>query len=181
MKEWKEILKICCQIVSRHSRVVMTGFPIKTIPDWILLVVNFLFLFHEICVQNQWSIKLWDPSWGLRQWQSEFKYIYDGILIRFLILIVNFVWKTDEGGAESIVLLIFPLWRCFNHQRVKGGGVGLEILIQGQLKSHPFPGGILTEAIRMTHSGIFVSTGYCYVLFLWAIAVSDFRFRFGDS
>ena len=49
------------------------------------------------------------------------------------------------------------------------------MLIQGQLKSHPFAGGILTEAIRMTHSGIFVSAGYCYVLFLRAIAVSDFR------
>ena len=69
---------------------------------------------------------------------------------------MNFVRKTDEGEAESIVFLI----------RVSGGGVGLEILIQDQLKSHPFPGGILTEAISMTHSGIFVSTGYCYVLFL---------------
>ena len=28
--------------------------------------------------------------------------------------IVNFVWKTDEGEAESIVLLIFDIWRCFN-------------------------------------------------------------------
>ena len=28
--------------------------------------------------------------------------------------IVNFVWKTNEGEAESIVLLNFVLLRCFN-------------------------------------------------------------------
>ena len=28
--------------------------------------------------------------------------------------IVNFVWKTNEGETEIIVLLIFVLWRCFN-------------------------------------------------------------------
>ena len=32
----------------------------------------------------------------------------------FNIDIVNFVWKTDERGAESIALLIFVLWRCLN-------------------------------------------------------------------
>ena len=37
--------------------------------------------------------------------------------------IVNFVWKTDEGG-ESIVLLIFVLWYCFNRRWVRGGGLG---------------------------------------------------------
>ena len=84
----------------------------------------------------------------------------------FLILIVNFVWEADEGEAESIVLLIFVLWRCFNRQWVRGGRVGLENLIQGQLKSHPFPGGILAEAISMTHSVILyqmdISTFYFY-------------------
>ena len=29
-----------------------------------------------------------------------------------------------------------------------------ESFIQGQVKSHPFPGGILAEAISMTHSGM---------------------------
>ena len=47
---------------------------------------------------------------------------------------MNFVWKTDEGEAESIALLIFALCRCFNHRRVRGGGVGLENLIQGHKK-----------------------------------------------
>ena len=28
--------------------------------------------------------------------------------------IVNFLSKTDEEEAESIILLIFVLWRCFN-------------------------------------------------------------------
>ena len=37
--------------------------------------------------------------------------------------IVNFVSKSDEEEAESIVLLIFVLWWCLN-RRWKGGGVG---------------------------------------------------------
>ena len=90
----------------------------------------------------------------------------DGILISFLILTVNFVWKADEREGESIISLIFAPWRCFNHQWVSGGGVGVENLIQGHLKSHPFPGGILAKAIRMTHSGILhrvdISTFYFY-------------------
>ena len=37
--------------------------------------------------------------------------------------IVNFVWKTDK--AESIVLLIFVLWRCLNLRWLRGGAVYL--------------------------------------------------------
>ena len=33
------------------------------------------------------------------------------------------VWKTDEGEAESIVLLIFVLWSCLNLRWTKGGRV----------------------------------------------------------
>ena len=44
--------------------------------------------------------------------------------------------------------------------------MGLESLIQGQLKLHPFPGGILVEAISMTYSAMFyrldISTFYFY-------------------
>ena len=61
--------------------------------------------------------------------------------------IVKFVWKTDYGEAESIVLLISVLWRCFNHRWMRGGN------------SYLGPAGIASF----------------YGLFLWAIAVSDFR------
>ena len=44
--------------------------------------------------------------------------------------IVNFVWKTDEGEAESIVLLIFVLGRCLNLRWMRVGGVGQEILFR---------------------------------------------------
>ena len=40
------------------SVVVMTGFPVKTIPDWILWVAKFRFPFYEICVQDQWGHKV---------------------------------------------------------------------------------------------------------------------------
>ena len=42
--------------------------------------------------------------------------------------IVNFVWKTDEGEAKSIVLLIFVFWRCLNTMD-KGWWSGAESLI----------------------------------------------------
>ena len=29
--------------------------------DWILWVANFRFPFYEVCAQNQWTIKFWDP------------------------------------------------------------------------------------------------------------------------
>ena len=45
-------------------------------------------------------------------------------LFAFLVLILNFVWKADEGKAESIVLLIFILWWYFNRGWVSGGGRG---------------------------------------------------------
>ena len=37
---------------------------------------------------------------------------------------MNFVLKTDEREAESIVLLIFVLWRFLNLRLMRGGGVG---------------------------------------------------------
>ena len=43
--------------------------------------------------------------------------------------VANIVWKIDEGEAESIVLLIFVLWRCFNGQWMRGAGVGVESCI----------------------------------------------------
>ena len=42
--------------------------------------------------------------------------------------IVNFLRKTDEGVQESIVLLIFVLWRYLNLRWMKGGGIGHKVL-----------------------------------------------------
>ena len=95
-----------------HSLVVI-------IPDWILWVASFQSLFYVTCIQNQWGHTLAVQV----QWQ-------DGILICFLILTVNVVWKTDEGEAESIVLLIFVLWQCFNFCWVRGGGFGQKVLFR---------------------------------------------------
>ena len=44
--------------------------------------------------------------------------------------IVNFVWKPIRGGGgktESIVLLIFVIWRCFNRRWVSGCGLGQKV------------------------------------------------------
>ena len=44
--------------------------------------------------------------------------------------IVIYVWKTDEGEAESIVLLIFVLWWYLNLQRIKSGRMGQKVLFR---------------------------------------------------
>ena len=82
--------------------------------------------------------------------------------------IVNFVWKTDEGEAESIVLLIFVLWWCFYCRWVA------VLWRSRKLKAHLFPGGILAEAIAW-HI-LACCNGWIFLhFFLWAITVSDFR------
>ena len=47
------------------------------------------------------------------------------ITVRILIYfsnsdIVKFVWETDEREEESIVLLSFVLWQCFNRWWLRG-------------------------------------------------------------
>ena len=44
--------------------------------------------------------------------------------------IMNYVWKTDEVEAESIVLLIFVLWRCLNLRWMKSGGMGQKVYLE---------------------------------------------------
>ena len=52
------------------------------------------------------------------------------ITVRILICfsnsdIVKFVWKADEREEESIVLLNFVLWQCFNRRWLLGGAESL--------------------------------------------------------
>ena len=54
----------------------------------------------------------------------------------FSFVIVNFVWKANEGWEESIVLLISVLWCCFNWWWVRGLGWGREsYLVPGEVAS----------------------------------------------
>ena len=59
------------------------------------------------------------------------------LLLEYFLLfnsdIVNYMWKTDERGgrgAESIVLLIFALCRCFNCWWVRVCGLGQIVLFR---------------------------------------------------
>ena len=69
---------------------------------------------------------LWTPTLAVRvqlplEWNTYLLFNTD---------IMNFGWKTDEGEAESIVLLIFVLCRCFNLRWMRGGGVGQKVLFR---------------------------------------------------
>ena len=78
------------------------------------------------------GIKLWDPSWVKTPTLAVRVQLPLGWNIYWLFNsdIVNFVWKTDEGEAESTVLLIFVLWKCFNRRWVRAGGVGQKVLFR---------------------------------------------------
>ena len=69
--------------------------------------------------------KLWTPTLVVRVripfgWNTYFLFNTD---------IVNFMWKTDEEEAKSIVLLIF--WRCLNCQWMRDNGFGQKFLFRG--------------------------------------------------
>ena len=102
------------------------------------------------------------------------KAVEDSVTVRMEYLlsnsdIVNFVWKTDEGETESIFLLIFVLYWCL----IVGGW--------GMMRWGKLPAEIASFSSRdfswsNKHDTFWhILTGYFYVLFLWAIAVSDFR------
>ena len=76
------------------------------------------------------GIKLWDLCWGLQHWQPKFDYRYDRMLICFPILILWSLRKTNEGEAESIVLLILVFCGYFNCWWVRGDGVGQKVLFR---------------------------------------------------
>ena len=44
--------------------------------------------------------------------------------------VVKFVWKTNEIEEESILLLIFVLWQCFNRRWVRGCQLGQKVLFR---------------------------------------------------
>ena len=48
----------------------------------------------------------------------------------FISDIVNFVWKTDEGEAGSLIFLFFFLRGYFNCRWVRDGGVWEEVLFR---------------------------------------------------
>ena len=87
---------------------------------------------------------------------------------------MNFVWKTDEGEAESIVLLIFVLWQCFNRRRVMVVGRGRKSYL-GPAEIASISSRILAEAVSMTHSDTLyrldISTFYFYKPLLFQIIV----------
>ena len=88
--------------------------------------------------------------------------------------IVNFVWKRDDrGGAESIVLLFL-----FFGVALIVGGWGIMGWVRksylGPAEIASFSGRDLSRRSKHNSLWLVVSTGYFYILFLWAIAVSDF-------
>ena len=83
--------------------------------------------------------------------------------------------KTNEGGgrgAESIVLLIFVLWRCSTCQWARVCGLGQKLLFRASWNLI-FSSRDLRWRNKHESFWLAVSAGYFYILFLWAIVVLD--------
>ena len=86
--------------------------------------------------------------------------------------IVNFVWKTDEGEAESIVLLICFFGGAWIVDR--WGVVGRSRKSYLGAAEIAFFSGLGFSQSNKHDTLWHVVTGYFCVLFLWTIAISDF-------
>ena len=113
-------------------------------------------------------------SWGLRHWRSEFNYRYDGIIIFFFVLILwNLCGKPIRGRQKA--LLCYFLF--FGGALIVGGLGVVGWDRKSYLKSAEIAYLSNRDFRRSNKHDTFwhvVSTGYFYVLFLWAIAISDF-------
>ena len=98
--------------------------PNQDDPDCILL-----YLSYQICVQNQWEHKIlaehsntgYPSSFTVRMaYLFAFEFWYCEICVENR-------WGGGRG-AESIVSLIFLLWRCFNSRWVRSCGLGQRVL-----------------------------------------------------
>ena len=80
-----------------------------------------------------------------------------------------------RGGreAESIVLLIFVLWRCFTCRWVKGCGLRERVLFRASWNRF-FSSRDLSRRNKHDSFWLVLSIGYFYILFLRAIVVLDF-------
>ena len=79
-------------------------------------------------------------------------------------------WEMEGGGEESIILLLFVFWHCFNHRWVVRWGRKSYL---GPAEIASFPSRDLSWRNKHESFWHVVSTVYFYVFFLWAIAVSD--------
>ena len=86
-----------------------------------LWLTNFRFPFYQICVQNPWQHKISlvedFNTGGPSSFAVRMEYLF-AFQFCYCECCVESRWEREGGGAESIILLIFVLWHCFNHRWV---------------------------------------------------------------
>ena len=118
--------------------------------------------------------KLLRPSWELRLWQSEFDYRWDGICICFSILVLWLCVKNQLGRGRKHCFVDFCSLTVLESSVDVGAGVGQKSYF-GTAEIASFSSQDFRWSNRHNTFWHVVSTGYFYVLFLWIIAVSNFR------
>ena len=62
--------------------------------------------FIKLVLRISGVIKAWNPSWGLRHWQSKFNYHYRICICFSNLILWSLCEKNNEGEAESIILIL---------------------------------------------------------------------------
>ena len=94
------------------SRISNIPRVIPRLYEWVYKILRLLHLLVQLWVPNQWN---------------------QGYSQSVCSQLCEFCVKNDEGKVESIILLIFLLWGCFNCWWMRGGEVGQKILFRGSL------------------------------------------------
>ena len=94
------------------SRISNIPRVIPRLYEWVYKILRLLHLLVQLWVPNEWN---------------------QGYSQSVCSQLCEFCVKNDEGKVESIILLIFLLWGCFNCWWMRGGEVGQKILFRGSL------------------------------------------------
>ena len=115
-------------LVVEHSVVVNEcGFPIKTIPDWILWVGNARLPF---VFRISGGIKFWDPVEDSDTGGPSSITVRMNHLFAFQFWFCELCVENQWGGGRKHCFVIFVIWLCFNRRGMRSGGVGQKILFR---------------------------------------------------
>ena len=99
------------------------------------------------------------------------RYLYILFLWSIFVSVFRILEVHKHLRAESIGLLIFVLWHCFNNRWILGWGIKPYL---GPAELECFSWRDLSRRNKDDLFWLVVSARYLYILFLWAIVVSDF-------
>ena len=118
-----------------------------------LWVANFQFPFYEICVQNQWGIKLWDPVEDSDTGNPSLTTVTMKYLLAFQYWYCELCVENQWGRSRKYCFVNYCSLEVIKSLMDMGDEVEQTVLL-GAAEIASFAAKILAESISMTHSDI---------------------------